>query len=142
MIADLRRMSRQERRAAAKRWAPVLARSFIAARIGQGGAEGIVASLAVAALTRACARMLQTGEAAVMRLTEAEGLAFPGNPPPPVGDKAAWLGVGIDVEGRLAYVVRWSMGDPILFRQHIETLVLRELDALCATPGLAGLPMQ
>jgi hypothetical protein len=141
MIGDVRGMSRR-RRAAAKRWAPVLARSFVAARIGQGGAEEINAPLAVAALTRACSRLILSGEPAVMRLSRREGLAFPGNPPPPVGEPSAWLAVGVDVEGRGAYAVRWIWGDVIRYRPEIETYMLRELDALCARPGLAGLPMQ
>ncbi len=135
-------MSRQERRAAAKRWAPVLARSFVAARIGQGNAEGIDAPLAIAALTRACARMLLSGEPAVMQLSRREGLAFPGNPPPPVGEPSAWLAVGIDVEGRAAYCTRWIWGDAIRFRPEVEAYMLRELAEICARPGLAGLRMQ
>jgi len=122
MIDQIKKLSRTARRQAAKTLAPVLAKTFVS------HGELIRHPLAVAALERGCHRMLLTGEPAVMKLSDREGRAFPGNAPPPALPFAPWLAVGLDYAGLGTYHIQWIAGDPIFCRQTIEIHMIEALN--------------
>jgi hypothetical protein len=138
-------LNRAQRRQAARRCAEPLARSCLHTRNGR-----IVATRAgeraVRVLARAFGEMLRTGEPAVVQLSPAEALAFPGADPEGAQQAQSWLAVGIDVEGRGSYCLRHlhcgrSGLDRMTARRAVERLMLRELAEICGRAGLEGHPL-
>jgi hypothetical protein len=141
----LTRLNRAQRRQAARRWAEPLARSCLHTREGR-----IIAAQAgeraVKALARGFEHLLRTGEPAVLQLSPAEAMAFPGADAEGAQRAQSWLAVGLDVEERGTYALRHidmdvAGLDRVTARRVVERFMLRELAEVCGRAGLDGHPL-
>lgn len=98
------------------------------------------------ALARAFEHMLRTEEPAVLRLSSAEALAFPGADAEGAQCAQSWLAVGLDVEQRATYALRHvdmdvTGLDRVTARRLVERFMLHELAEVCGRAGLDGQPL-
>lgn len=130
-----------------RRRAPDLARQYVETGGGilvageRGGVARVEHPAAKNIVRKELERVLRDlGRPRLRRLDQDEVAAFPFMRPVPP-DAEAWLGTGIDVDGRAAIVTRWlpagSAGDGELAALWREAL-LAELVAEC---GRSGIPM-
>jgi hypothetical protein len=140
----LSHLNRQQRRHAAKRFAPELARSFLQVSIPADRGRPVMpvhGEKAVRVLTRALAQLIQTAQPHCMRLTPDEAMGFPGQDPEALQGGEPWLAVGIDRDGRATYALRYvapQTGDRMAVRRLVEHFMFRELAVLCAASGLGA----